>query len=377
MVGWATRSVYQSSEDWVGLSASLAASGLCDGTALSFFNAYPRRLMSRVLRMAFVGGTPSISTQCGAPKLMMALKNTGIRLFSLLVLQVLLLEPTHSQLAGSSPISKEVSKQEDIYQSRGEKVPEGYVVDRSLLAYTFILSSAFDRSLANLGPTDRWLDIGAGQGQAILDYYAPRYDSMHMEGRERRGKKAQSVAISIEDRRTPSWHQTAASLEANKIRYLFGKRLREYSLEELGKFQVISDLLGGFSYTTSLSLFMENALVLLELNGNFYTVLLDVHAENGVNRRSASDSPFLTTLADTDGSELKVCSWLKRITCVEVTCEFKGSPPVEAYRIHKVCNDVTVPVLVPMHFNAGTPPERRFQLKNSSPASPGRSSTTR
>ena len=229
--------------------------------------------MSRVLRMAFVGGTPSISTQCGAPKLMMALKNTGIRLFSLLVLQVLLLEPTHSQLAGSSPISKEVSKQEDIYQSRGEKVPEGYVVDRSLLAYTFILSSAFDRSLENLGPTDRWLDIGAGQGQAILDYYAPRYDSMHMEGRERRGKKAQSVAISIEDRRTPSWHQTAASLEANKIRYLFGKRLRAYSLEELGKFQVISDLLGGFSYTTSLSLFMENALVLLELNGNFYTIL--------------------------------------------------------------------------------------------------------
>ncbi len=297
-----------------------------------------------------------------APNLIIALKNFVIRLFVLLVLQTLLLESSHSQLSGSSSILGEVSKQEDIYQSRGEKVPEGYVVDRSLLAYTFMLSSEFDRSLANLGPTDRWLDIGAGQGQAILDYYAPRYDSMHLEGRERRGKKAQSVAISIEDRRTPLWRQTAASLEANKIRYLFGKRLREYSPEELGKFQLITDLLGGFSYTTSLSLFMENALNVLELNGSFFTILLDVHAENEANRRTASDSPFLTTLENADGSELKVCSWLKRIPCAEVTCEFKESPPVEAYRIRKVCNDVAVPALVPMQFKAGTPPERRFQM---------------
>jgi hypothetical protein len=47
------------------------------------------------------------------------------------------------------------------------------------------------------------------------------------------------------------------------------------------------------------------------------------------------------------------------------------------YRIHKVCNTVTVPALRPVHFEAGTPPERGYRLlgattiaKEASPPSP-------
>jgi hypothetical protein len=310
---------------------------------------------------------------------MIALKNTGIRIVVLLVLQTLWLETSHSQHPGSPAFDAEVSKQEAIYQSQGEKVPEGYVVDRSLLAYASILSSEFDRSLANLGPTDRWLDIGAGEGRAILDYYTPRYDSMHLEGRERRGKKAQAVAMSIEDRRTLRWQKTAASLDANQIQYLFTRRLREYSLEELGQFQLITDVIGGFSYSRYLSLFMEKVLGVLELNGRLYTLLLDVLPENGTNRTFYPDTLFLTEIANADGSDVRVCSWLKSITCVEVTCESRteSKRPIEIYRIHKVCNSVTVPALVLLRYEAGTPPQRRFQLRNLSPESPGWTSTTR
>lgn len=309
----------------------------------------------------------------------MALNHTGIRIVVLLALQILWLEPSRSQDPGSPTFEKEVSKQEAIYQSRGEQVPEGYVVDRSLLAYASILSSGFDRSLANLGPADRWLDIGAGEGRAILDYYTPRYDSMHREGRERRGKKARSVAMSIEDRRTPRWHQTAASLEANQIQYLAGKRLREYSLEELGRFQLVTDVIGGFSYTQALSVFMEKVLGLLELNGGFYTLLLDVLPEHAANRASYPETLFLTEIANADGSDVRVCSWLRSISCVEVTCEARteSQRPIELYRIHKVCNNVTVPALVTLHFQAGTPPQRRFQLKTPTPVSPGGTGTTR
>lgn len=308
---------------------------------------------------------------------MIALKSTAIRVVVGLVLQTLWLETSHSQQAGSPTFDQEVSRQEDIYQSRGEKVPEGYVIDRSFLAYASILSSDFDRSLANLGPKDRWLDIGAGEGQAILDYYTPRYDSMHLEGRERRGRKARSVAISIEDRRTPRWHQTAASLEANQIQYLFGRRLREYSLEELGQYQLISDVIGGFSYTQNLSLFMERALSLLESNGRFYTLLLDVLPENATNRMSYPETLFLTEIANAGGADVRVCSWLKSIGCVEATCESRteANRPIEVYRIHKVCNNVTVPALVLDHFEAGTPPQRRYLLRDPSPASPGRTRT--
>jgi len=295
---------------------------------------------------------------------MTALKSTGIRIVALFVLQTLWLETPRSQPAGIPNFKEEVSRQESIFRSKGEQVTEGYVIDRSLLSYTSTLPAEFEQSLANLGPNDRWLDIGAGQGQAILDYYAPRYDSMHAEGREGHGKKAGAVAISIEDRRESVWSKTAASLETNKIQYFFGKRLREYSIEELGKFQVITDLLGGFSYTEDLTRFVVKALSFLVVNGSFYTILQDVHSEDGTNRPYYPDARFLTEIEDAGGSEVKVCSWLKRITCVEVTCELRPDwiPPVEVYRIHKICNSVTVPALVRTHFEAGTPPERRFQL---------------
>lgn len=45
--------------------------------------------------------------------------------------------------------------------------------------------------------------------------------------------------------------------------------------------------------------------------------------------------------------------WTARHSCLEVTCELRAemSPPIKVYRIRKVCNSVTVPALVPMHFD--------------------------
>ena len=300
---------------------------------------------------------------------MKALKNTGIRIVALLVLQSLWLETSHSQTPGSPKIDEEVSKQEAIYQSRGEKVPEGYVVDRSLLSYTSILPADFLRSLADLGPTDRWLDIGAGEGHAVLDYYTPKYDSMHVERRGQRRDRAQAIAMSIEDRRTPRWHKIAASLEPNQIQYLFGRRLREYPSEELGKFRLITDHIGGFSYTRYLSLFMEKVLSILELNGVFFTLLLDVLPEAEADPALYKNLLFLTEIENADGSAVRVCSWLKSISCVQVTCELNTEMrrPIEVYRIQKVCNNVRVPTLLSLSYEAGTPPPRRFQLGNPSP----------
>lgn len=284
--------------------------------------------------------------------------------------------PAHAQGKSAKPprsavkklpeavLKKEAAEQARIYQSRGEEVPATYVLDRSLLSYATTLLPGFDRSLAELGPADRWLDVGAGRGKAVLDYYGERYDAMHPEGRERRGAKAQAVAISIEDRRTAHWHQTAATLGGDKIRYLFGKRLREYSPEELGKFKLATDVYGGFSYTSRLSLFMENILALLEVNGSFYTLLINVHPENWPGQPARPGAGFQTEILNADGSELKVCSWLKRISCVQVACETdpESETPIERYQVRKICDRVAVPALDPVYFSAGTPPARQYQL---------------
>ena len=286
-----------------------------------------------------------------------------MRLVALLACQALWLGAAYSQAPSGHPLSEEISRQDHIYWSFGGQTREGYTVDRGLADYHNVLAFEFLRALENLGPKDRWLDIGAGEGQAILDYYGP-------EGWEQRKRKAGVVALSIEDRRTPRWQQTAATLEAGQLRYLYNKRLRDYSVEDVGRFQVITDVIGGFSYTEDLSQFMGKVLSFLELNGSFFSVLQDVRSEAGINKPHYANSPYLTEIMNADGSEGRVCTWLKSISCVAVSCELRGTwvPPVEVYSVRKVCDGVTVPPLTPMHFAAGTPPERRFRVASPAPA---------
>jgi hypothetical protein len=291
----------------------------------------------------------------------------------LLVLQMLCLETGIAQEPAKAIFKDEASKQETIYRSEGDKVPAGYVINRGLAFYAYALPAEFNHSLVNLGASDRWLDIGAGMGQAILDYHAPAYDARYPVSGEQRRIRAQSVALSIEDRRTSLWHQTAGGLDANRLAYFFGKPLQDYTAEELGKFQVITDLLGGFSYADNLSLFLEKTLGFLQVNGSFYTILQDVHAEQGTNQPFYPGASFLTEIANADGSKMKICAWLKHVSCVKVTCELKADwkPPVEVYQVQKTCDNVIVPALVPTHFAAGTPPERRFRLASPPPVLSG------
>jgi hypothetical protein len=225
-----------------------------------------------------------------------------------------------------------------------------------------LLPSGFRDALRRLRSEDRWLDIGAGRGQAILDYYAPEYDAAPCENCAP-PSKARAVALSIEDRRTDQWWQRAASPEGNGMRYLFGKRLGEYSREELGEFRVITDVYGGFSYTANLSLFLERVLGLLQTNGSFYTLAASVHLEDG--KDDPARTWYLTELVDAAGRDVKVCSWLKRVACVEVVCESKSAweTPTELIHVRKVCGDVSVPRTTLLSYEAGNPPGRKFRLE--------------
>jgi hypothetical protein len=145
------------------------------------------------------------------------------------------------------------------------------------------------------------------------------------------------------------------------MRYVSGKRLREYSSAELGKFQIITDVYGGFSYTEDLSVFMEKTLSLLETGGAFYTLMQSVHLEDGKDNPNTS---YLTELVDSAGRNAKLCSWLKGITCVKVACESKSNwHSTESIEIKKVCSDISVPRVKLLQYSAGDPPVRRFQME--------------
>ena len=288
-------------------------------------------------------------------------KAAGTRLAVLIALQALGLGACSLQEPAQPQIDEEIAQQEKIYRSRGADVPGGYVTNRGLSDYAEVLPTGFCDALGRLGSSDRWLDIGAGEAQAILDYYAPPDNAAPAEKCAQPGGLASAVAMSIEDRRTDAWHQLAASL-GERIRYLAGKSLRHYSLEELGKFQIITDVFGGFSYTEDLSQLLEKVLSLLEVGGGFYTIMQYVHLE------AAKDSPttdYQTELVDAAGRDVKVCSWLKKTTCAKVGCESKSDwhTPTELINIKKVCSDVSVPRMKLLQYEAGNPPGRRFQLE--------------
>jgi hypothetical protein len=169
--------------------------------------------------------------------------------------------------------------------------------------------------------------------------------------------------MSIEDRRTDKWQQQAARLGDERIRYLFGKRLRHYSPDQLGRFQIITDVYGGFSYTEDLSQFLEKVLSLLEIGGVFYTMVQDVHLLAG--EKDKPGAPYLTELVDAQGRDVKMCSWLKKTTCVKVGCNSKSDweAPTEQINIQKLCSDVSVPRMTLLRYEAGNPPARRFKLE--------------
>lgn len=288
-------------------------------------------------------------------------KAGAIRLTVVIVIGLLGVKAGWPQESPPPQLDEEITKQEKIYRSRDADVPGGYITNRGLSDYAGFLSSGFCDALSRLDTSGRWLDIGAGAGQAILDYYAPPDAAAPAEKCARPGGLASAVAISIEDRRTDAWQQLAASL-GERIRYVSGGPLRNYSSEELGKFQIITDVYGGFSYTDDLSRFMEKVLSLLEVGGGFYTIVQHVHLE------AVKDNPaswYQTELVDAAGGNEKVCSWLKKITCVKIGCESKSSwePPTEQINIRKVCSEVSVPRTKLLKFEAGNPPARRFQLE--------------
>jgi len=290
------------------------------------------------------------------------LKTTGTYLAMLIVLQAFGLGAGWSQESAQPRIEEEFTKQEEIYCSQGDDVPSGYVTDRGLSAYADDLPTGFCEALGRLGSSDRWLDVGAGAGQAILDYYAPKDNAAPAKKCAGSDVRARAVAMSIEDRRTDKWRKRAASLGGDRIRYLSGKRVRQYSCDEIGTFKIITDVFGGFSYTEDLSLFMEKVLSFLEVGGAFYTLIQNVLLEDGKDK--PDQASYQTELRDPSGNDVKVCSWLKKISCVNVSCESKSDwdSPTELITVRKVCSDVSVPHTFLLEFDAGNPPTRRFQL---------------
>ncbi|MBM4264604.1 MAG: hypothetical protein FJ145_24660 [Deltaproteobacteria bacterium] len=66
---------------------------------------------------------------------------------------------------------------------------------------------------------------------------------------------------------------------------------------------------------------------------------------------------LLTEILDAAGNGVKVCPWLKKISCAQVSCASKTEwSPTELIQVRKVCSAVSVPRVKLIKFEAGNPP---------------------
>ena len=102
---------------------------------------------------------------------------------------------------------------------------------------------------------------------------------------------------------------------------------------------------------------------MLETGGVFYSLVSGVYLEDGKDKLLGTW--YLTELENSIGRPEKVCSWLKKTGCVQVTCESKSDwdRPTELINIRKVCSAVSVTPMKLLEYDAGVPPGRRFQLE--------------
>lgn len=249
-----------------------------------------------------------------------------------------------------------------IYWSRLRIKNNGFAVERGLSDYVDKLGQGFHQDLLSLKEKDRWLDVGAGEANASLDYLV-----------NTGSRRAFTVAVTA-DPRPSNWNglpriKAALNKRNPRFRYLMGKYIEKYSVEELGgQFQLITDVYGAFSYSPHVDETLRAIGDLMAVGGRFYTIL-NVGDGKSVHRETEP----LATLAiqDSRGRNVPLLDWIHRFQCLELDLQntryvqhTHGDGGDEVYRIalKKNCKEIYIPALELVNFFDGQPPERQYKL---------------
>ena len=288
-------------------------------------------------------------------------KTAGTGVAVLIVLQALGLGAAWPQEPAPPRIDEEIAKQEKIYRSRGADVPSGYVTGRGLSDYAELLPTGFCDALGRLGSSDRWLDIGAGDGQAILDYYALEDDAAPAEKCARsfdQGTRGRDV-----HRGSPNGQVATAGRDLRRRPSALSLRQASAGLFARGAGK-ISD-----HYRRVRRLLLYGRLVPVpgegvELAGDRRRLLHDgarraFRGWQGQTRRLVSDRAAGCSQPRRESVLLAEENHLRES---RLRVEERLEKAHRADKIEKVCSDVSVPRMKLLKYEAGNPPGRRFQL---------------
>lgn len=214
-----------------------------------------------------------------------------------------------------------------------------FIVHRDFKNYVVELGSPFRIAISELGKGDIWVNFGAGQRNAELDYL-------------------QGVAIVNPEARVYAIDFVKPELSAFKMKFekkfiasgqlvnITGRLIEDIPLTELPRFDVGSDLFGPISYTENLSTVLNTYLSLMQpMKSELFVRTLP--------------STYIIT---TDRKVLTLGSWLGRIKGLQRV--WTGAMRNQ-FMIAKLEESVQLPSLQLVAYNAAKPPLRIFAEEGS------------
>lgn len=258
-----------------------------------------------------------------------------------------------------------------------------YNASRALNHYESILDyykeNGFLKELFHLKNGSRWLDVGAGDGSAAFDYIFSK------KGR------ADVMAISVE-RKNNKFVLEESQRPNGRLKYLTGKFIEEYSVDELGRFDFVTDVYGALSYAPQIDVIMQKIGDLMQVGAIFFGNLKEeteffrtedipdpdkiramrvraipygLDSSNSSNSAISEDikNHFATlTIFDRQGKKIDYLSWFDSITCLKRDDSRSGDGEI-VIKLIKTCDKVVVPKLKTVEFIDFTPPLRAYQLE--------------
>ena len=213
---------------------------------------------------------------------------------------------------------------------------------RGMTDYIAVLGEEFAAQVARLVRGKRWLDVGAGHARAQKEYLLAK---MSLKQRFFEGK-AEVVAVAAEAPTKLNIHAIKLDTAvhgigggAGNLNELVGRYVEDIPDEELGKFNIITDVFGAVSYSERLDVVLNKYLRLLTEGGTLYVHTVSFH----------------TQIIRKDGSKIAMFEWLQAIPGLRVTV---GSTD---FSITAERPGVVVPRLKLIGGKADAPPERLFQ----------------
>ena len=198
---------------------------------------------------------------------------------------------------------------------------------RGLSEYRHDLHKDFKSSLIKLKPTEIWIDVGGGRGNAIEDY---------LKSHDNLSSAAQTVLITYNLGRffgIPKYK--------GKLKLLSGRLLEEIPVSEIPKAKLMTDYFGVISYTRDLTKALHIIFDRLLMSGELYIF---------------SNNMFATIV--THEGPVSLTRFFQMIPGIKVEGEYG------ILKITKTSEEVVVPELELIRLDETTsPPHRRFRIK--------------